>query len=72
MKILDNALLNDVAACHFLKGKAYEKLGRAVDAKKAYTEAKKLTLGRVWDPAGWFWSPAEGAGDRLEMMSRNK
>jgi tetratricopeptide (TPR) repeat protein len=67
-KIFENGLLNDVAACYFIKGKASEKLTRIEDAKKAYTEAKKLTLARVWDPQGWFWSPAEAAGDRLDAL----
>jgi len=70
-KIFLNGLLNDVGACYFIKGKAAEKLGRIEDAKKAYTEAKKLTLARVWDPQGWFWSPAEAAGGRLsELQSK--
>jgi hypothetical protein len=67
-KIFENGLLNDVAACYFIQGKAAEKLGRIDDAKKAYIEAKKLTYARVWDPQGWFWSPAEGAGDRLDAL----
>jgi len=67
-KIFENGLLNDVAVCYIIKGKAAEKLGRIKDAKKAYTEAKKLTYARVWDPQGQFWSPAEAAGDRLAML----
>src|ERR1035441_7005147 len=53
-KISENGLLNDVAACYFIQGKAAEKLGRIDDAKKAYTETKKLTYARVWDVQGWF------------------
>jgi hypothetical protein len=67
-KIAENGVLNDVAACYFIQGKAAEKLGKIEDAKKAYTETKKLTLARVWDPQGWFWSPAEAAGDRLDAL----
>ena len=68
-KILGNGLLNDVGVCYFIKGKAEEKLGRAKDARKAYTEAKKLTCARVWDPqSGQFWSPAEAAGDGLAAL----
>ena len=67
-KILENGVLNNVAACYFIKGDAAEKLGRIEDARKAYTEAKKLTCARVWDPQGWFWSPAEAAGDKLNAL----
>ena len=67
-KILENGVLNNVAACYFIKGEASDKLGRTEDARKAYTEAKKLTFARVWDPQGWFWSPADAAGDKLSAL----
>lgn len=68
-KIFENGLLNDVGACYYIKGKAAEQLKRSDEAKKAYAEAKKLTYARVWDPQGWFWSPAEAAGDRLDALA---
>ena len=67
-KIFENGLLNDVATCYFIKGRAAEKLGRKEDAKKAYEEARRLTYARTWDARGWFWSPAEGAADRLDAL----
>jgi tetratricopeptide (TPR) repeat protein len=67
-KIFENGLLNDVATCYFIKGRAAEKLGRKEDAKKAYEEARKLTYARTWDAQGWFWSPAESAADRLDAL----
>jgi tetratricopeptide (TPR) repeat protein len=67
-KIFSNGLLNDVGTCYFIKGKAAEKLGRKDDAMHAYEEAKKLTYARTWDPNGWFWSPSEGAADRLDAI----
>lgn len=67
-KILENGLLNDVATCYFIKGRSLEKLGRKEDAKKAYEATKKLSCGRCWDPADWFWSPAEAASDRLGLL----
>ena len=67
-KILENGVLNNVAACYFIKGEAANNLGRTEDARKAYTEAKKLTFARVWDPQGWFWSPADAAGDKLSAL----
>jgi hypothetical protein len=67
-KILENGVLNNVAAGYFIKGEAANNLGRTEDARRAYAEAKKLTYARVWDPQGWFWSPADAAGDKLGAL----
>jgi hypothetical protein len=67
-KILENGVLNNVAVCYFIKGEAAISLGRTEDARKAYAEAKKLTFARVWDPQGWFWSPAAAASDKLNAL----
>jgi hypothetical protein len=67
-KILENGVLNNVAACYFIKGEAAIALGRNEEARKAYAEAKKLTFARIWDPQGWFWSPADAAGDKLSTL----
>ncbi len=64
-----NGLLNDVAACYFIKGKAHEGLKEKDAAIAAYKAAATLTHARAWDPAGrWFWSPAEAATERLEEL----
>lgn len=67
-KVFENALLNDVARCLFIKGKAAEKLNHKDIAVKAYEQASKLTHARTWDPSGWFWSPAEASTDRLTVI----
>jgi hypothetical protein len=67
-KILENGVLNNVAACYFIKGEAANNMWRTEDARQAYAEAKKLTFARVWDPQGWFWSPAAAAGDKLSAL----
>ncbi len=67
-RIFDNGLLNDVSTCLFIKGKAAEATGDKKAAVGAYDQALKLSYGRCWDPKGWFWSPAEGASDRLEII----
>lgn len=81
-KIFSRGVLNDVAAAYVVKGRASEALAAkpsAKDAKKvdyrafartAYSDAKKLTYARVWDVKGFFWSPAEAAGDRLTDLSK--
>lgn len=64
-----NGLLNDVATCYFIKGKAHEGLKEKDAAIAAYKAAAKLTYARTWDPVGpWFWSPAEAATERLEEL----
>jgi len=63
--ILVRGLLNDVATCYFIIGSSAEYLGRIDLAREAYGRAAKYTYARTWDPGGWFWSPAEAAGDRL-------
>ncbi len=69
-KIFEYGLLNDTATCLFTKGKAAEAKGDKKTAITAYTEVLKLSRGRCWDPQGWFWSPAEGAADRLAIIRR--
>jgi tetratricopeptide (TPR) repeat protein len=66
-KIFANGLLNDVASCLFIKGRAFEKLGHKEEAKKAFEQAKQYPYARAWDPdQELFWSPAEAAAGRLE------
>jgi len=70
-KIFQNGLLNDVATCFFVKGRAEEKLGKTEDAAKTYTSVKAYSYARTWDPSGgWFWSPSEAASDRLATLSK--
>jgi hypothetical protein len=81
-KIFSRGVLNDVAAAYIVKARAGEALAAKPSAKNvkkvdyralartAYSEAKKLTYARVWDVKGYFWSPAEAAGDRLTDLSK--
>jgi len=67
-KVFANGLLNDVGTCLFIKGRSLEKLNKKDAAKAAYVLTKSLKHARSWDPAGWFWSPAEAAADRLALL----
>lgn len=69
-EILSHGALNDVSACLFIKGKASESLKNRRAAITAYGQALKLPRGRCYDPKGWFWSPAEVAQDRLQVIQR--
>ncbi len=73
-EILARGVLNDVAACHFVKGRASERLGRTDEAKEEYRAVLQFPLARVWDAGGepgglgFFWSPAQAATDRLASL----
>lgn len=77
-KIFARGVLNDTAAAYFVKGRSAEALAQEQKdkskdylamARAAYRRAENLTYARVWDPQGWFWSPAEAAADRLSGLS---
>jgi hypothetical protein len=67
-EIFARGVLNDVATCYFIKGQALEKLDRISEAKEAYKGSLKFPDSRTWDPAGYFWSPAQGASDRIAKL----
>ena len=66
--ILARGVLNDVATCLYIRGRAAEALGQRQQARAAYQKAARYTYARTWDPKGWFWSPAEAASDRLQEL----
>jgi len=67
-EVLSRGPLNDAAACYFIKGRSTQALGRKQEAIIAYKAGCKLQYARVWDPKGWFWSPAEEMCARLEAL----
>jgi hypothetical protein len=64
--LLGRGVLNDVGACLFVEAQAAEKMGNADGARSAYQSLSRLTYARIYDPAGFFWSPAEAASARLQ------
>jgi hypothetical protein len=66
--IIARGLLNDVATCYYIIGRSAEFLGQLDIARDAYMHTVRYTYARTWDPAGWFWSPAEVAKDRLANL----
>jgi len=66
--ILDRGPLNDAATCFFIKGESASKLGQRPDAVVAYNATLRYPYARVFDPQGFFWSPAEVAADRLRDL----
>jgi hypothetical protein len=66
--IFDQGLLNDVAACYWIKGSAAQALKRNDVARDAFKAAAAYRYARTWDVRGWFWSPSADALDRLEDL----
>jgi hypothetical protein len=64
--LLARGLLNDAGACLFVKARAAEMLSRNSDARIAYEALAALTYARVYDPGGFFWSPAKAASAKLK------
>jgi tetratricopeptide (TPR) repeat protein len=61
--------LNDVGTCYFIKGEALIKLNRKTDAMAAFkTVRDELYYSQAWDPKGWYWSPADAAYPRIELL----
>jgi len=70
-RIHKSGLLNDVATCFFVKGRALEEQHRYSQARTAYEKAAGLSYGRTWDPKGWFWSPAQASEGRLKTLPKD-
>jgi hypothetical protein len=61
-EIFSYAALNDVSAACWIIGKILHEQGKEYEAKAAFTQIfEHYSLGQVWDPQGWFWSPAQAA-----------
>jgi len=72
-KAFDYWALNDVGTCYFIKGKALMEQGKREEARKVLnTLIKDYSYSQCWDPKGWFWKPAQGAGDIIKLMDLEK
>ena len=62
--------LNDVGTSYFIRGEALAKLGRKEEAIAAFKVVKDdLRYAQAWDPKGWFWSPADAAYPKIDVLS---
>ncbi len=59
LSIEKDYLINDVSFALWVKARSLDELGNVELAKNTYAQCLYMTCGRVWDPKGWFWSPAE-------------
>ena len=61
--------LNDVGTCYFIRGEALTKLRKNAEALAAFKVVRdELYYSQAWDPKGWFWSPADAAYPKVEML----
>lgn len=67
-KIDANGLLNDVSLALWAKSRALHELGEIEAAKKSYGQCIYMACGRVWDPQGWYWSPAEDCAEQAQAL----
>lgn len=64
-----DGVLDDVATCHFLVGRTYERMGgHLTEARGAYRRAVRYTFARTRDPDGRCWSPSQAASACLATM----
>ena len=67
-KIFKRGLLNDVATCWFILGKAHAGKGNKEKAEKAFNKALLFSYARCYDPSNSsFWVPGDGA--RVELKN---
>jgi len=68
-KVFANWALNDVGTCYFILGKALEQQGKTKEAVEAYKfVSTNLAFAKCYDTKGWFWSPADGAAERVKAL----
>jgi tetratricopeptide (TPR) repeat protein len=61
--------LNDVGTCYFIQGEALTELRQYDAALAAYKVVMdELYYSQAWDTKGWFWSPADAAAPKIQML----
>jgi tetratricopeptide (TPR) repeat protein len=68
--IFRRGLLNDVATCWFILGKAHTEKGEREKAIKSFSKVLLLPYARCYDPSNdSFWAPSDGARVELKKLS---
>ena len=71
-RINKNHLINDVSAALWAKARSLDELGKTEEAKQAYSQCIYMACGRVWDPQGWYWSPAEDCLKKAQKLVKQE
>lgn len=67
----DFALVNDVAAAHYVLGEAYMKEAKYADAIKEFELIiSRYPFAQYWDPKGWFWKVAQISKINIEKIEK--
>lgn len=65
-EIFSHGVLNEVGACHIIKGDALTSLDCIGEARAVYSETQQFAHARVWDPSqAGFWSVVDVASQKL-------
>ena len=68
--VFSRGLLNDVAACYYVKLAAAIALRKSSEYISAtYRSLLLYSHALVWDPGGWFWSPVEAARSLIARVN---
>lgn len=63
-------IMNDVAACYFIKGEALRDEGKKEESIKAFQAAiDKYPYAQNFDPRGWYWSIKEKAASAIKQST---
>lgn len=63
--------LNDVATALYIQAEAYNKAGKAEEAKEVYSKViSEFTFGQCLGEEGWFWKPSEAAKEKLDKLEQ--
>lgn len=72
-KVFSFWALNDIGTAYFIQGEAFRKADMKEEAAKAYNKViKEFSYAQTWDPAGFFWKPAEAAQEKLNILTSGK
>ncbi len=64
--INQEAIVNDIAACHFIVADILRIEGHTGEAREKYQFiAQNYPQAKCWDPRGWYWNVADVAKDRI-------
>jgi len=66
-------IMNDVAACYFIKGEALIREGKTEEAKAAFAKViDQYPYAQSFDPRGWYWSIKEKSEITLKKLETGR
>ena len=69
-RVNDYWALNDAGTCQYIMATVYEKRRMYPEAATAFQKlSDDFRYAQCWDPRGWYWHPASGAGLKAEKYA---